>query len=138
MSKLRVSDTEQVQLAFRTAVQRVWEQAVVDIPMPSFLDGTINGDRVLEAVIKAQDSFETLGFKPEHIRVLKTLCVLLKHCARIEATPANLGIVKTLFCPATPVTPVSAEAFEEVVAAFASSIVAPKKRGWFRWLRNNP
>ena len=130
---MRVSDTEQIQMAFRKAVQRVWEQ-VVDIPMPSFLDGTINGDRLLESITKAQDSLETLGFKREHILMLKSLCSLLKHCARIEATPPNLGIVETLFCPATPVTPVSAEAFEEAVTAFADSI-GPSKKGWFRWLR---
>jgi hypothetical protein len=127
-----VSDNEQIQLAFRQAVQRVWKQ-VVDTPMPSSLDGAINGAALLEGITRAQDSLETLGFRPEHIRVLKTLCVLLKHCTRIEATPTNLGMVEPLFCPVTPVTPASAEAFEEVVAAFASSIGAPKKRGWFRW-----
>lgn len=134
MSALRVSETEQIQQAFREAVKRLWEEVVVDVPLPPslFLPGTIDGEGMLKSLSEMQNSLETLGFRPEHISVLKSLCTALKDSARVQATPVNVGLFGHLFNPTTPTTPLSAEAYKEAVAIFTRNI-GPKKKGWAKW-----
>jgi hypothetical protein len=127
-NRLRVSDTGQVQLAFRKSVQLVFDEARKNsgLSMPTFSDTGIVDARILrERFARMQDGMAVLGFKPEHVRLLNSLCTVLEHGARVEATPANLRIFETLLHPVTPTTPASAEAFEEVVAALGESI-APR------------
>ena len=127
VSNSRLSDTVQVQQAFRRAAQLIFDEAFKNsgIPSASFFAATeiIDGKRFLEGLSRAtESSWETLGFKPEHLRLLKSLCSLLELGARVEATPTNLRLFEPLFCPVTPTTPASAEAFEEVVNTFGECI----------------
>jgi len=121
-----VSDTEQIQLAFRKAVQLVFDEQFKGstVPGPSFpVTGKVNGKRFRERITKVQDAMEALGCKPEYIRLLKSLCSLLEQGARLEATPTNLHLYENLLrLPAIPITPERAEAFEKLVADLGTCI----------------
>jgi hypothetical protein len=80
----------------------------VGADFPLVPDGIINGKGYLEAVNSLEpNTLEHLGFRSEHVRVLKTLALLLAQCGRVAATKQNLKIFEPLFHPAKPTTPPS-------------------------------
>jgi hypothetical protein len=128
---LRLSQTKEIQLAFQQEMARILneagENAVPPTPptaIPTIVDSTLDGAgfrRDLDE-LEQKGSLQTLGFKPEHIRVLKSLAFLLGQCSRLSATAQNLTITLPLFHPVHPITPTVADACEEVIAVFVKSI----------------
>ena len=103
-STLRVSDTEGIQLAFRKAVQLIFEEAfrVSGIPSQSLFAATeiIDGKRFREALSKVQDSsWETLGFKPEHLRMLNNLVLSLSTVLVLRPTLRIYVYLRHCFVP---------------------------------------
>jgi len=92
--------------------------------VPATVTDIIDGKGFRNAIdeLEQKGSLQTLGFKSEHIRVLKSLAFLLGQCARLEATPQNLAIFEPLFHPAKPTTPTVADAMEEVIAKVVDCI----------------
>lgn len=118
---VRLSDTPEIQSLFRREVDALLKDAGADFPLVP--DGTIDGKGYLEALDSLRpNTLENLGFRPEHVRVLKTLALLLAQCGRVAATKQNLKIFEALFHPAKPTTPAVADAYEEVVMSFQQSI----------------
>ena len=126
---VRLSDTEEIQLAF----QREWAALINEagagdtpptspMPIPTTVTGIIDGRGLRNGIDGLEKKGSLQGFKPEHIRVLKTLAFLLGQCARLEATKQNLAIFEPMFHPAKPTTPTVADAMEEVVAAVVKNI----------------
>ena len=90
---------------------------------PDFPEGIINGQGLLESYNELQqDTFIDLGFKPEQVRVLKSLTFLLGQCSRLEGTDQNIAIVEHFFHPAKPTTETVADACEEVINMFLGCI----------------
>ena len=133
---MRLSHTNEIQSAFRREMAALFQEAGTEPEILAGMipEGTLDGAGLLNAYDSlSPNTFADLGMKPEQVRVLKSLTVLLSQCARVEATPVNLQIVLPLFHPAKPTTPVVADAMEEVILAFIKSI-EPKKRSWFQRL----
>jgi hypothetical protein len=125
-SRQRLSDTREIQLAFQQEMMKLMREAAgndVNIPIPRTPSGIIDGNGFLKSVDQMSNkTLPDLGFKPEHIRVLRTLTYLLAQCSRLEATKQNLAIFEPLFHPVHPITSVVADAAEEVVKAVTDSI----------------
>ena len=75
--------------------------------------------------------WESSGLKPEHVRVLMSLVFMLEQCAHLKATPQNLSITLPFFHPGKPTTPTVADAYDEAINAFASSIKPANERHYF-------
>lgn len=128
---VRLSDTKEIQLAFQQEMAGLFNEAgagatppAPPMRIPTTVTDIIDG-RVFRNKIDGMEqggSLQTLGFKPEHIRVFKTMAFLLGQCARLEATKQNLAIFEPMFHPAKPTTPTVADAMEEVVAAVVGTI----------------
>ena len=134
-----LSETEDIQLAFQREMVLLFNEAgaTANPPTPSMpirtkmtdiVDGREFGNRIRRF---SERHWESLGFKPEHVRVLMSLVFLLEQCARLEATPQNLSITVPLFHPAKPTTPLVADAYDEVINALASSIEPDNQRHHF-------
>src|SRR5580700_1484595 len=123
----RLSQAREIQLAFHQEMVRIFNEAgknadppIGDMALPTTTDAVLDGAgfrRDLDDLEK-KGTLETLGFKQEHIRVLKSLAFLLGQCSRLEATPQNLAICQPFFRPVHPITPIVADACEEVIAVF--------------------
>jgi len=123
----RLSDAKEIQVAFRREVDALFGEIGVESLFTAKDTSIIDAQtfwRIFDSV--PGHTLQSVGFKPEHIRILKTLTLLLEQCARVEATKQNLRIFEPLFRPVKPTTPVVAEAFEEVVMVVEQSI-EPKK-----------
>lgn len=119
---VRLSDTPEIQSLFRREVDALLKEVGADFPLVP--DGTIDGKGYLEALNSLKpNTLEDLGFRVEHVRVLKTLALLLAQCGRVATTKQNLQILEHLFHPGKPTTPTVADAYEEVVAMFQQNIV---------------
>jgi hypothetical protein len=123
MSFSRLSDAKEIQAAFRREVDALFGE----IGMESLFtdkDTSIIDTKKFWGIFDSVPghTLQSVGFKPEHTRILKTLAFLLEQCARVEATKQNLKIFEPLFHPAKPTTPVVAEAYEEVVMVVEQSI----------------
>ena len=121
-----LSDTREIQLAFQQEMMKIIQEGIgtdVTIPIPRTPSGIIDGNAFLKVVDQMSDrTLPDLGCKPEHVRVLRTLTYLLAQCSRLEATKVNLGLMQPLFHPSHPITPVVADAFEEVVKSVTDCI----------------
>lgn len=126
-----LSQAKEIQLAFQQETVRILNDAganaapptpAVQIPVTvkEIIDGDELGKRIDE--MERKGTLQTLGYKPEHIRVFKSLALLLGRCSHLKATPQNLAICERLFHPGHPITPTVADAFEEVIADFFKSI----------------
>ena len=135
----RLSETKEIQLAFQREMALLFNEAgaTANPPTPSMpiptkmtdiVDGTELGIRLKRI---AGRHWESLDFKPEHVRVLMSLVFLLEQCARLEATPQNLSITLPLFHPGKPTTPLVADAYDEVINALVSSIEPDNQRHHF-------
>lgn len=121
--KGRLSDTEEIQAAFRRELEALCKEVGADEFVGSLPQGIIDGKGLGETLDSLNpETLPTLGFKPEHIRVMKSLTCLLANCARLEATKQNLSIFINLFHPAKPTTPLVADAFDDVLAAVMDNI----------------
>jgi hypothetical protein len=119
----RLSDAEEIQAAYRRELQALCKEVGADEFIGSLPQGIIDGRGFGEALDSLDpETLPTLGFQPEHIRVMKGLTCLLANCARVEASKQNLSIFLHLFHPAKPTTPLVADAFDEVLAAVISNI----------------
>lgn len=127
----RLSETKEIQLAFQQEMARILNEAganaVPPIPptqIPVAVTDIIDGDGLSKRIdeMEQKGTLQTLGYKPEHIRIFKSLAFLLGQCSRLKATPQNLAICEHLFHPGHPITPTVAEAAEEVIAAVVKSI----------------
>jgi hypothetical protein len=119
----RLSETTEIQSYFRREVDALLKEVGADFPLVP--DGIINGKGYLEALNSLEpNTLEHLGFRSEHVRVLKSLALLLAQCGRVTATKQNLKIFEPLFHPAQPTTPTVADAYEEVVMMMEQSIGA--------------
>ena len=130
---MRLSETQEIQLAFQQEMARILNEAGANADVPLLLAqipatvtglGIIDGNGLREGLddIERNGTLQTLGFKPEHIRVFKSLAFLLGQCSRLEATAQNLAICEPLFHPGHPITPTVADAAEEVITALFESI----------------
>ena len=92
--------------------------------IPTTVTGVLDGKGFAKDLdeLEQRGTLQTLGFKPEHTRVLKALAFFLGQCSRLEATPQNLAICEHLFHPAHPITPTVADAAEEVITVFVKNI----------------
>ena len=121
--KARLSETNEIQAAYKRELQALCQEVGANDFIGSLPGGIINGKGFGQALDSLNpETLPTLGFKPEHIRVLKSLTNLLANCARLEATKQNLSLTLHLFHPAKPTTPLVADAFDEVLAAFIECI----------------
>jgi hypothetical protein len=133
LQTVRLSDTKRIQSAFRKAWQSVFEDALSTLPELATFSmalpaGILSGRGLRDALNSVNhNSFVTLGFKPEHIRVLKNLCFLLEQCSRVAGTSANQRIFEPLFHFKTPITPTLAEAMEEVIVT-VTGCIEPKRK----------
>lgn len=117
----RLLETTEIQSYFRREVGALLKEVGADFPLVP--DGVIDGKRLLDALNSMEhNTFDNLGFRSEHVRVLKALTQLLAQCDRVEATKQNLTIFEHLFHPAKPTTPTVADAYEELVAVMQQSI----------------
>jgi len=118
---MRLSDTDEIQSAFRREVDALLKEAGATFPL--LPDGTIDGKGLSDVLGSLQpNTLQDLGLRAEQVRVLKTLALLLAQCGRVEATPQSLKLFEHLFHPAKPTTPAVAESYQEVVMAFQQSI----------------
>ncbi len=118
---MRLSDTDEIQSSFRREVDALLKE--IGVTFPLLPEGIIDGKGLSEALGSLQpNTLQDLGFRAEHVRVLKTLALLLGQCGRVEPTEQNLKLFEHLFHPAKPTTPAVADAYEEVVMAFQQSI----------------
>ena len=114
---MRLSDTDEIQSSFRREVDALLKE--IGVTFPLLPEGIIDGKGLSEALGSLQpNTLQDLGFRAEHVRVLKTLALLLGQCGRVEPTEQNLKLFEHLFHPAKPTTPAVADAYEEVVMAF--------------------
>lgn len=121
--KVRLSDTKEIQAAFKRELQALCEEVGANEFVGSLPAGIIDGRGFGESLDSLNpDTLPTLGFKPEHIRVMKGLARLLANCARLEATKQNLSLTLPLFHPAKPTTPLVADAFDDVLSAVIECI----------------
>lgn len=73
---MRLSETSEVQSAFRSEILALFGEAGVDQSIIAGMipDGTLDGGGLLKAYDSLRpDTFENLGFRPEQVRVLKSL-----------------------------------------------------------------
>jgi hypothetical protein len=128
---VRLSDSKEIQLAFQQEMTALYNEAgagatppMPPMRIPTTVTDIIDGRGFRNGIddLEQRGSLQTLGFKPEHIRVLKTLAFLLGQCARLEATKQNIAIFEPLFHPAKPTTPTVADAMEEVIATVVKNI----------------
>ncbi|MFI5071662.1 MAG: hypothetical protein ACHP8A_12300 [Terriglobales bacterium] len=120
-ARARLSDTEEIQSAFRREVDALLNE--IEATFPLLPEGIIDGRGFSKALDSLPpNTLQDLGFKAEHVRVLKTLALLLTQCGRVEATKQNLKLFENAFHPAKPTTPTVAEAYEKVVKVFEDSI----------------
>jgi hypothetical protein len=128
---VRLSEAKEIQLAFQQEMVALYNEAgatteppVPPKQVPTIVTDIIDGKGFAKAVdeLEQKGSLQTLGFKPEQIRVLKCLAELLVQCSRVEATAQNFAVFKHLFHPTKPTTPTVADAMEEMVAAIGTSI----------------
>jgi hypothetical protein len=130
---VRLSETKEIQLAFQQEMAIILNEAgenaappitMAQIPATVTGMGILDGNGLRQNIdeMEQKGTLETLGFKPEHIRIFKSLAFLLGQCSRLEATPQNLAICEPLFHPVHPITPTVADAAEEVITAFVQSI----------------
>lgn len=121
--KARLSGAKEIQAAYRRELQALCQEVGADEFIGSLPEGIIDGKGFGESLDSLNpETLPALGFKPEHIRVLKNLTNLLANCARLEATKQNLSLTLAFFHPVKPTTPLVADAFDEVLAAFIESI----------------
>jgi hypothetical protein len=124
---VRLSQTKEIQLAFQQEVARIYNEvgagdgAPIEIPttVADIIDG--QGFRKSLDGMEQKGTLETAGFRPEHIRILKSLAFFLGHCSLLSATPQNLAVCEPLFHPAHPITPEAADAFDEIIAAIVDN-----------------
>jgi hypothetical protein len=120
---LRLAQTPEIQAAFRKAFQDIWVEVGRDPSEATFLDGVLDGSAILKSFESLKPStLPILGFKPEHIRVMKTLSFLLGQSLRVEGTKQTISIFLPLFAPAHPITAELADAYDEVIAVFVRNI----------------
>lgn len=128
---VRLSETREIQLAFQQEMVRILNEAgagavppIAPAEMPTTVTDIIDGQRLRESIddMEQKGTLQTLGYKPEHIRVFKSLASLLAECSRLKATAQNLALSEPLFHPLHPITATVADAAEEVIAAFVESI----------------
>jgi hypothetical protein len=127
---VRLSETKEIQLAFQQEMVRIFNEATAntavptEMQIPATITDIIDGKALRENMdeMERKGTLHTLGFKPEHIKVFKSSAFLLGQCTRLEATPQNLAIFQPLFHPVHPITPAVADALEEVITAFVTSI----------------
>jgi hypothetical protein len=131
MTSVRLSATKEIQLAFQQEMVRILndagEGAEPPIPpseIPTTVTDSVDGVGLRKSIdeMEQKGTLQTLGFKPEHVRVFKSLAFMLGQCSRLGATPQNLALCERLFHPAHPITPTVAVAMEEVIGAFVESI----------------
>jgi hypothetical protein len=121
--RVRLSDTKEIQTAYRQALQGLCDEVRATEFIGGLPEGTINGAELLKSFDSLRpDTLTILGFKTEHVRVMKALTSLLAQCARLEGTKTNIAIVEHLFHPVKPTTALVADACEEVISAFTESI----------------
>lgn len=132
----RLSETNEIQLAFQQEMARIFNEAgagttppIPPIQIPMKVEGRIDGQRFAKSIdeMEAKGTLQTLGFKPEHVRVFKSLAYLLDQCSRLSATEQNLKICEPLFHPTHPITPTVADAGEEVIASVVACIEPANK-----------
>jgi hypothetical protein len=134
-----LSETKEIQLAFQREMVLLLNEAgdtanppTPSMPIPTKVANMIDGREFgirLKRVLEGR--WESSGLKPEHVRVLMSLVFLLEQCARLKATPQNLSITLPFFHPGKPTTPAVADAYDEAINAFASSIKPANERHHF-------
>ncbi len=135
-SRVRLSDTEEIQSAFRREVRALFSE-VGALDVFDTETGIVDGRGLLAAYDALRpNTFSDLGLKSEHVRVLKSLTFLLGQCARLEATKQNLMIAQPMFHPVKPTTPTVAGAMEDVIDAFVRSIGAGEDSMFKIMIRN--
>jgi hypothetical protein len=126
-TSVRLSETKEIQLAFQQEMMRIFNEAAANatpptplMPIPTTVTDIIDGKALREKIdeMERKGTLNTLGFKPEHIKIFKSLAFFLGQCSGLEATPQNLAICETLFRPVHPMTPTTADALEETITAF--------------------
>ncbi len=123
MSFGRLSDAKEIQAVFRREVNALFGEIGMESLFTEKDSGIIDAKKFWGIFDSAPGhTLQSVGFKPEHTRILKTLVFLLEQCARVEATKQNLRIFEPLFHPVKPTTPAVAAAFEEVVMVIEQSI----------------
>lgn len=121
VTKTRLSDTPETQLAFRKAVSNVFAECGLQDVIPE--EGVIHGAKFSEMIreISRNPLFENI--KPEHVQQLVNFGTLLEACSRLGLDQPRLQeFVVGLFSPLTPTTPERADTMKEVVAGFVASI----------------
>lgn len=127
----QLSEAKEIQLACQQEMARILNEAGANAapPIPAIqipvtvtdvIDRDVLGKRIDE--MERKGTLQTLGYKPEHIRIFKSLAFLLGQCSRLKATPQNLAICEHLFHPAHPITPTVADAFDQVITDLSKSI----------------
>ena len=125
---VRLSETKEIQLAFQQEVARIYNEAGAGdgtpMEIPTTVTDIIDGQGLRKSVdeMEQKGTLETAGFRPEQIRVLKSLASFLGQCSRLSATPQNLAVCEPLFHPAHPITPETADALDEIIAAVVDNI----------------
>jgi hypothetical protein len=134
----RFSENEEIQLAFRREIDLLFNEARATansstrlIPTPATVTSAFDEGFGNDLKKFPQPHWDSLGFKPEHVRVLMSLTFLLEHCARLEATPQNLDITLPLFHPGKPTTSLAADAYDKVINALVSIIEPDSRRHLF-------
>lgn len=96
---MRLSDTDEIQSSFRREVNALLKE--IGATFPLLPEGIIDGKGLSEALGSLRpNTLQDLGFRAEHVRVLKTL----GQYGRVEPTEQNLKLSEHLFHPAKPTT----------------------------------
>ena len=103
----------EIQLLYQQELVRIAQEVFPELEIPTIPDGFLDGMEFLFSL--RPTTLRDLGLNSDQRKLLDAVTYLLDQCKRIEATEQTLGMIRPLFQPVHPVTPESANAYEEVV-----------------------
>lgn len=124
--RCRLSETKEVQILYQEEMARILNTAICSGVGSIHSSGEhfLDGEKVLSRVFSEEgvENLRGVGLRPEDIKVFKSLTYLLAQCKRLDSRKENLDYVRILFRPQHPITPMTADAYQEVVNSFCECI----------------